>query len=106
MAWRRGLAGPSSMSKEREGAKAPGRAGRICWHTGERQARDDAELQGAKRRCQRASITVKPCNVVGGVVTTVLYFFQHPNQGRNLIQGAANKYLVQDVTNIINSQLP
>ncbi|MGZ5863232.1 MAG: hypothetical protein ACXWKB_08105 [Methyloceanibacter sp.] len=52
------------------------------------------------------SITVKPCNVVVGVVTTVLCFFQHTDQGRNLIQGAANKYLVQDVTNIINSQLP
>jgi hypothetical protein len=51
------------------------------------------------------SITVKPRNVSGGVVTTFVHFFSLTEYGGRVIQQAVDKYLRQDLTDKINAAL-
>lgn len=51
------------------------------------------------------SITVKPRNVTGGIVTTFAHFFQETGYGGRVIQQAVDKYLRQDLTERINAYL-
>jgi hypothetical protein len=51
------------------------------------------------------SITVKPRNVSGGIVTTFAYFFQKTEAGGKAIQRAVDTYLRDDLTEKINAIL-
>jgi hypothetical protein len=50
-------------------------------------------------------VVVKPRNVSGGVVTTVVHFFQQTERGKEIIQRAADTHLRKDITDRINAQL-
>ena len=51
------------------------------------------------------TITVKPRDVSGAVVTTIVAFFQSTEAGGRAIQQAVNKYLRDDLTGQINALL-
>ena len=51
------------------------------------------------------SITVKPRNVTGGIVTTFVHFFGETAYGGRVIHEAVDKYFRQDLTARINAQL-
>ncbi len=65
---------------------------------------------GAKPRVQSLvatvpRLTVKPRNVVGGAMTTIISLFQATKPGRIAIQNAADRYLTRDLTAEINKRL-
>jgi hypothetical protein len=51
------------------------------------------------------TITVKPRNVSGDVVTTFVHFFSMTEYGGRIIQQTVDKYLRQDLTDKINAEL-
>ena len=51
------------------------------------------------------SITVKPRNVTGDIVTTFVHFFAGTAYGGRVIQQAVDKYLRQDLTDRVNAYL-
>jgi LGFP repeat len=65
---------------------------------------------GAKPKVQSLVVTVprltvKPRNVVGGAMTTIIALFQATKPGRIAIQNASDKYLTRDLTAQINKRL-
>jgi hypothetical protein len=51
------------------------------------------------------SVTVKPRNVTGGIVTTFVHFFAETAYGGRVIRQAVDKYLRQDLTERVNAYL-
>jgi hypothetical protein len=67
-------------------------------------------VPGAKPKVQSLvatvpRLTVKPRNVVGGAMTTIIALFQATKPGRIAIQNAADKNLTRDLTGEINKRL-